>query len=187
MNMMKFLPPRLRAPVNMIVGGSVITVIGVILNGWVAAAFLIPFTIICTAWYYVLGGGDSDLAAVLLGRGDERQAYRRLRMQALVGRVLSLAVGVICIAAVAAKATLWPVFVLVGLLPLTILAGWLIYREHPGGREQQVGPSGITAGWPGCRSGRRRTRAWRPGCRERDTWPRRARRRTRGAGSRSPA
>ena len=140
MNRMKFLPPRLRAPVNMIVGGSVITVIGVILNGWVAAAFLIPFTIICTAWYYVLGGGDSDLAAVLLGRGDERQAYRRLRMQALVGRVLSLAVGVICIAAVAAKATLWPVFVLVGLLPLTILAGWLIYREHPGGREQQVGP-----------------------------------------------
>jgi hypothetical protein len=33
MNMMKFLPPRLRAPVSMIVGGSVITVIGVILNG----------------------------------------------------------------------------------------------------------------------------------------------------------
>ena len=60
-------------------------------------------------------------------------------MQALVGRVLSLAVGVISIVAVAAKATLWPVFVLVGLLPLTILAGWAMYREHPDGREQQVG------------------------------------------------
>ena len=139
MNMMKFLPPRLRAPVNMIVGGSVITVIGVILNGWVAAAFLIPFVVIFTAWYYVLGGGDSDLAAVVLGQGDERQAYRRLRMQALVGRVLSLAVGVISIVAVAVKATLWPVLVLVGLLPLTLLAGWAMYREHPDGREQQVG------------------------------------------------
>jgi hypothetical protein len=137
--MMKFLPPRLRAPVNMLVGGSVITVIGVIVNGWMAAAFLIPFVIICTAGYYVLGGGDSDLAAVFLGQGDERQSYRRLRMQALVGRVLSLAVAVISIVAVAVKATLWPVLVLVGLLPLTILAGWVIYREHPGAGEQPTG------------------------------------------------
>src|SRR5580700_3422333 len=106
MNMMKFLPPRLRAPVSMIVGGSVITVIGVILNGWVAAAFLIPFAVICTVWYYVLGGGDSDLAAVFLGQGDTS-----------------------------------------------------------GRSGRQVHASGFTAGWPGCRLGRRRTRAWRPGCR----------------------
>jgi hypothetical protein len=137
--MMKFLPPRLRTPVRMLVGGSVITVIGVIINGWMAAAFLIPFVVIFTVWYYVLGGGDSDLAAVVLGQGDERQAYRRLRMQALMGRVLSLAVGVVSIVAVAVKATLWPVLVLVGLLPLTLLAGWVLYREHPDGREQQVG------------------------------------------------
>jgi hypothetical protein len=137
--MMKFLPPRLRTPVRMLVGGSVITVIGVIINGWVAAAFLIPFVVIFTVWYYVLGGGDSDLAAVVLGQGDERQAYRRLRMQALMGRVLSLAVGVISIVAVAVKATLWPVLLLVGLLPVTLLAGWVLYREHPDGREQQVG------------------------------------------------
>jgi len=139
MNMLKFLPPRLRIPVRMFVGGSVMTVVGVIISGWVAAAFLVPFVIIVTVWYYHLGGGDSDVAAVVLGQGDERQAYRRLRMQALVGRVLSMAVAVISVVAVAVKATLWPIAVLVALLPLTLLAGWVLYREHPGGREQQVG------------------------------------------------
>ena len=139
MNMLKFLPPRLRIPVRMFVGGSVMTVVGVIISGWVAAAFLVPFVIIVTVWYYHLGGGDSDVAAVVLGQGDERQAYRRLRMQALVGRVLSMAVAVISVVAVAVKATLWPIAVLVALLPLTLLAGWVLYREHPGGRERQVG------------------------------------------------
>src|ERR1700733_7897431 len=139
MNMLKFLPPRLRIPVRMFVGGSVMTVVGVIISGWVAAAFLVPFVIIVTVWYYHLGGGDSDVAAVVLGQGDERQAYRRLRMQALVGRVLSMAVAVISVVAVAVKATLWPIAVLVALLPLTLLEGWVLYREHPGGRERQVG------------------------------------------------
>ncbi|MFZ0189899.1 MAG: hypothetical protein WAL72_23500 [Streptosporangiaceae bacterium] len=137
--MMKFLPPRLRMPVQMIVGGAIVTVISVIITGWAAAAFLVPFVIIAAAWYYYLGGGDSDAAAVVLGRGDERQAYRRLRMQALVGRVLSLAVAVISIVAVGAKVTLWPIAVLVALIPLSLLAGWAMYREHPDGRGQQVG------------------------------------------------
>ncbi len=137
--MMKFLPPRLRMPVQMIVGGAIVTVISVIITGWVAAAFLVPFVVIAAAWYYYLGGGDSDVAAVVLGRGDERQAYRRLRMQALVGRVLSLGVAVISIVAVGTKVALWPVAVLVALIPLSLLAGWAMYREHPDGREQQVG------------------------------------------------
>src|ERR1700726_4039210 len=115
MRMMKFLPPRLQMPVQMLVGGSVMTVVGVIISGWVAAAFLVPFVVIVTAWYYYLGGGDSDVAAIVLGQGDERQAYRRLRMQALVGRVLSLAVAVISVVTVAVKATLWPIAVLVAL------------------------------------------------------------------------
>ena len=69
----------------------------------------------------------------------ETRAYRRLKMQALVGRVLSLAVAVISIVAAGAKVTLWPVAVLVALIPLSLLAGWAMYREHPDGREQQVG------------------------------------------------
>ena len=79
MNMLKFLPPRLRIPVRMFVGGSVMTVVGVIISGWVAAAFLVPFVIIVTVWYYHLGGGDSDVAAVVLGQGDAPAGRAQVR------------------------------------------------------------------------------------------------------------
>jgi len=59
MTIMKFLPPRLQMPFQMLVVGAVGTAVGVIFWGW---------------------------AAVVLGRGDERQAYRRLQMQALGAR-----------------------------------------------------------------------------------------------------
>src|ERR1700722_9109472 len=121
--MMKFLPPRLRMPVQMLVVGGVGTVIGVIVWGWVAAVTILPFTLIVAAWYYVLGGTDGDVAAMVLGRGDERQAYRRLRMQALMGQVMSVAVGVTFIVAVATKTTLWPFAVLVPLPVLSWSAG----------------------------------------------------------------
>ena len=108
MMMMKFLPPRLRMPVQMLVVGTIGTVFGVIAWGWTATVTILPFTLIVAAWYYVLGGRDSDLSAVVLGRGDERQEYRRLRMQALMGQVMSLAVGVTFIIAVATKTASWP-------------------------------------------------------------------------------
>ena len=137
--MMKFLPPRLRMPVQMLVVGGVGTVIGVIVWGWVAAVTILPFTLIVAAWYYVLGGTDGDVAAMVLGRGDERQAYRRLRMQALMGQVMSVAVGGTFIVAVATKTTLWPFAVLVPLPVLSLVVGGLIYREHPGAGEQHAG------------------------------------------------
>jgi hypothetical protein len=136
--MMKFLPPRLRMPVQMLVVGTIGTVFGVIAWGWTALITILPFTLIVAAWYYVLGGRDSDLSAVVLGRGDERQEYRRLRMQALMGQVMSLAVGVTFIIAVATKTASWPFAVLVPLPILSLVAGGLIYRDHPGAR-QQVG------------------------------------------------
>jgi hypothetical protein len=139
MMMMKFLPPRLRMPVQMLVVGAVGTVIGVIVWGWTALVTILPFTLIVAAWYYALGRTDTDLAAIVLGRGDERQAYRRLRMQALMGQVMSLAVGVTFIVAVATKTTLWPFAILVPLPVLSLVVGGLIYRDRPGGREQQIG------------------------------------------------
>src|SRR5487761_1311160 len=103
MTIMKFLPPRLQMPVQMLVVGAVGTAIGVIFWGWAALVTILPFTLVVAA-------------AVVLGHGDERQAYRRLQMQALGGRVLSLGIAAVSLAAVAAKATLWPVAVLVGLI-----------------------------------------------------------------------
>jgi hypothetical protein len=139
MMMMGFLPPRLRMPVQMLVVGTIGTVIGVIVWGWTALVTILPFTLIVAAWYYVLGGTDSDLSAIVLGRGDERQVYRRLKMQALMGQVMTLGVGVTFIVAFATKATLWPFAVLLPLPFLSLTAGALIYRDHPEGHRQQVG------------------------------------------------
>src|SRR5580658_3661592 len=138
MMMMKFLPPRLRMPVQMLVVGTIGTVFGVIAWGWAALVTILPFTLIVAAWYYVLGGRDSDLSAIVLGRGDERQEYRRLRMQALTGQVMSLAVGVTFIIAVVTKTASWPFAVLVPLPILSLVVGGLIYRDHPDAR-QRVG------------------------------------------------
>jgi hypothetical protein len=60
---------------------------------------------------------------------DERQAYRRLKTQALVGIVTSGAVGVTYLAALAAKATLWPLTILIFVPGVTFIVGWAIYRE----------------------------------------------------------
>jgi hypothetical protein len=139
MRIMKFLPPRLQMPVQLLVAGVIGCTVGGIFWGWAVLVTILPFTLIVATWYYYLGGGDSDAAAVVLGHGDERQAYRRRQMQALGGRVLSLGIAVVSIATVAAKATLWPVAILVGLIPVSLVAGWMLYREHPDGHQQQTG------------------------------------------------
>jgi len=61
---------------------------------------------------------------------DERQSQDRLKVQALVGRVLSAAVAVAYIAASAANTALWPWAVLLGLMAISFISGRLIYGEH---------------------------------------------------------
>ena len=136
--MMKSIPPRLRKPVQMIVVGAAATVFAVALYGWVAALYLGPFVLVAAAGWYMVGRRDSDLAAMARRQVDERQAYRQLKMQALVGKVMTVAAVVAFLIAIAVKATLWPFFVFVALPGLAGLAGWVIYREHGEGREQQV-------------------------------------------------
>ena len=52
---------------------------------------------------------------------------------------VTLAASVAFLAAIAARATLWPFYIFITVPAVTFLAGWLVYREHPGGREQQAG------------------------------------------------
>jgi uncharacterized membrane protein len=137
--MMRSIPPRLRAPVIMLAGGAVIDGIAVAAWGWSSLISIGPVTIISVVGYYLLSGRDSDFAAMLRDQADERQVYRRLKIQALVGRVTTLAASIAFLAAVAAKATLWPFYIFITVPGVTFLAGWLIYREDPDGREQQVG------------------------------------------------
>jgi hypothetical protein len=63
---------------------------------------------------------------------DERQAAQRLQVQALVGRVMGLAVAYSI--AVATGSALWLYGILLGVLVLSLLAGWLRYGEHGGRR-----------------------------------------------------
>ncbi len=130
--MTTYIPPRLRAPMRIIVVGAIIVAVAVATQGWAPPVYLvlIPFILLVAFGYYAWGGRDSDLAAVVRQESDERQAYYRLKVQALVGKVLGLAVAVVYLVTFYAKATLWPLAILLGLSVLTTLAGWVIYRDH---------------------------------------------------------
>jgi hypothetical protein len=82
--------------------------------------------------FLVLGGRDTDAGAAVRRELDERQAQQRLRVQALVGRVLSLGMAVGYVVASATKVTLWPWATLLGLLVVSFLAGWLVYGDRGG-------------------------------------------------------
>jgi L-alanine-DL-glutamate epimerase-like enolase superfamily enzyme len=137
--MMRSIPPRLRAPVYMLVGGGAIDLVAAAAWGWGSLVSLAPITFAAVVGYYLIAGRDTDFAAMLRDQADERQAYRRLKIQALVGRVTTLAASIAFLGAVAAKTTLWPFYIFITVPGVTFLAGWLVYREHPGAGEQQVG------------------------------------------------
>lgn len=134
--MMRLVPPRLRAPLIMLVGGPVIAVAG---YGWGSLLRLGPVIIVSAAGCYVWSGRDSDSAAMIRYQVDERQAYRQLKILALVGRVMGIGAAVAYLAAIAAKATLWPFAIFLGLFGVATLAGWVIYREPGGGQDESPG------------------------------------------------
>ena len=92
-----------------------------------------PVIVVGGVGYYVWSGRDSDSAAMLRRQVDERQAYRQLKIQALVGGGAAVAY----LAAFAAKATLWPFVIFLALFVVALLAGWVIYRERGDGRDDR--------------------------------------------------
>jgi hypothetical protein len=136
--MSRSVPPRFRTPLKMIAGGLVVIAITVAAYGWVTVAVLGPLVIVAAAGYYAWGGRDSDMGAVIGHQADERQAHLRLKMQALVGRVMSVAAAVAYLVAFAAKATLWPFAIFIALPAVTLFAGWMIYHDRGG--DQDTGP-----------------------------------------------
>jgi hypothetical protein len=137
--MMRSIPPRLRAPVMMLIFGAVFAAIAVATYGWGSLLHLGPVIIAGPAVYYVWGGRGSDSAAMIRQQVDEWQAYRGLKIQAMVGRVMSAGASVAFLAAWAAKATLWPFEIF-----LALFAGWVITRERGDGRDDS--PAARTAG-----------------------------------------
>jgi len=130
---MRPVPPRLRAPLSILAGGAVIGAIVPYAHGWKSLLGLGLLTGVYAAGWYLAGGRDSDFGALMSAKLDERQAYRRLKAQALVGIVMSRIAGVACLAAMAARATIWP-FEIIAFVPgVTFFVGWAIYREPGGG------------------------------------------------------
>ena len=78
---------------------------------------------------------------------DERQAYRQLKIQAVVGRVMSGGASIAFLAAWAAKATLWPFEIFLALFVVALIAGWVITRERGDVRDDSPGspPSRLTS------------------------------------------
>lgn len=137
--MMRSVPPRLRAPLMMLVFGAVFAAAAVAGYGWKSLLHLGPVIIAGPVVYYVWGGRNSDSAAMIRQQVDERQAYRGLKIQAVVGRVMSGGVGIAFLAAWAAKATLWPFEIFLALFLVALIAGWVITRERGDGRDDSPG------------------------------------------------
>jgi hypothetical protein len=137
--MMRSIPPRLRAPLMMLVFGAVFGAVAVVGYGWGSLLHLGPVIAAGPVVYYVWGGRNSDSAAMIRRQVDERQAYRGLKIQAVTGRVMSSGASVAFLAAWAAKATLWPFEIFLALFFVGLVAGWVITRERGDGRDDSPG------------------------------------------------
>jgi hypothetical protein len=129
------LPPRWRAPAILVVAGLAALVIGGASHGWVTVLYVLPIPLAVGTFLCLMSGRDSDYGALLRRQLDERQVIKRLRVQALVGRVLSLAVVISYGISIAAKSARWPWAILAGLMAISFVAGLLYYREQADGSD----------------------------------------------------
>ena len=100
------------------------------IHGWSGVAYVLPIPIVLVVTLFVLGGRDTDAGALIRRELDERQAHERLEVQALVGRVLSIAVAIAYTIAWATGTTLWPWGAMLGLMVIAFIGGRLLYAEH---------------------------------------------------------
>jgi hypothetical protein len=121
--MMRSIPPRLRTPLMMLVFGAVFAAAAVAGYGWVSLLHLGPVIIAGPVVYYVWGGRNGDSAAMIRQQVDERQAYRGLKIQAVVERVMSISACVAFLAAWAARVMLWPFEIFLALFAVALIAG----------------------------------------------------------------
>jgi hypothetical protein len=135
--MRRALSPRWRAPTLLITVALIALAVVGATHGWRTALDIVPVPLVVGTWLFVNAGRDSDYGAALRFHLDERQALQRLKMLALAGRVLSLAVVIAYVVALATHAVLWPWAILLALMAASLITGQLIY-ERGGPSEEDV-------------------------------------------------
>jgi hypothetical protein len=142
---------RLRAPLFTAACGLVLTVAVLVVVGWTAAAPVAAVTAVSAIAYYVIGGTDTDVGALIGSRADERQSSVRLWVRAFAAP-LFLAMGTIgAVVSAILHRPAWPYALIVGLGAAAFLCGLALYWNgarlndsgfggHPGSRldERQV-------------------------------------------------
>jgi MFS family permease len=132
---------RLRVPVLAIILGSGSTAAVVASGGW-NWANLIPLEVVVVGGaigYYVWGGRDSDVGAMLGSRIDERQNLLRTRAQAFAAVVMAFAAVVGTMVATALRDPTWPFVLFAGIGVASFVAGLAIFRD--GGPRNSVPPA----------------------------------------------
>ena len=122
--------PRMRAPLILLAAAVIAVIAGGTTYGWSSVLYVVPILAVVVLVPYLLSGRDSDVGASLRRQVDERQQLQQLKVQALVGRVLSVAVVVGYAVALATDSLLWPWAVLLGVVAVAFLGGWIIYGER---------------------------------------------------------
>jgi hypothetical protein len=121
--------PRLIVPAVMAVGGTALAIGSGIGAGWGAALGSEVVTVIATCGYFVLGGRDSDVGALIASKPDERQASIGMRAAALSGITLVVvALGGVVIAT-AMGTFVWPFLLFSVVGGTSYLVGLIIYRD----------------------------------------------------------
>jgi hypothetical protein len=118
---------RLRAPTMMIVVGTGLAAAVVAGRGWGTAIPTEVIVVVSAIGYYVWGGGDSDMGAMIGSRVDERQSLLRMRAQALAAIAVAVTGLVGYTVAVALRDPVWPFALLLGVEVIVFLAGLVIY------------------------------------------------------------
>jgi hypothetical protein len=111
----------------MIIFGTGLTAAEDVSEGWKAAIPVAVIAVVAAIGYYIWGGRDSDVGAMIGARVDERQSLIRMRAQSLAlvaGTVAALAGYPV---AVARKDSVWPFVLVLGVGVVAFIAGLAIY------------------------------------------------------------
>jgi uncharacterized membrane protein len=124
---------RLWTPVIAGIGGTAISLaVGLGQGKWLPIVIGESATAIAVVILYLLARSDSDLAAVVGHRADERQELVRLKASRVTALVAVIGSVVACVIAAAMDATYWPFEVLYILPGLAYLISVQVYGARDG-------------------------------------------------------